>query len=62
MHQQTAIARSIPLEAAQFLRGRGDEGVTIEDIAVALNRSEAEVEKHLPEARRLVRRMQSGKA
>jgi len=62
MHQQTAIARSIPMEAAQFLRAHGADGVTIEQIAIGINRSEKDVEKHLPEARRLVRVLQSGRA
>lgn len=62
MHQQSAVARSIPMEAAQFLRSRGDDGVTLEDIAVGINRSEAEVQKHLTEARQIVRRLQSGRA
>lgn len=62
MHQQTAIARSIPLETAHFLRGRGEDGVTIEDIAVGINRSEAEVQQHLPEARKIIRLMQAGRA
>lgn len=55
MQQQTATARSIPIEIATFLRNRGDEGATLEDIAVGTNRSEEDVRKHLPEARQLVR-------
>lgn len=58
MQQQSAIARSIPLEIATFLRNRGDEGATLEDIAVGTNRSEAEVKKHIAEARALVRSVQ----
>lgn len=62
MHQHSTIARSIPMETAHFPRGRGEEGVTLEDIAVGINRSEDEVQQHLPEARRIVRRMQAGRA
>jgi DNA-directed RNA polymerase specialized sigma24 family protein len=62
MQQHSVIARSIPMEMANFLRGRGEEGVTLEDIAVGINRSEEEVQQHLPEARRIVRRVQAGRA
>jgi len=62
MHAASVIAVSIPMETANFLRGRGDEPTTLEDIAVGINRDEDEVEKHLPEARKIVRRMLRGRA
>ncbi|WP_411033813.1 hypothetical protein [Shinella sp. BYT-45] len=62
MQHASAIAVSIPMEIAAFVRGRGDEGLTLEDIAVGINRAEDEIGRHLPEARRIVRRMQSGRA
>lgn len=55
MQHAAAIAVSIPLEIARFLRNRGDEGATLEDIAIGTNRSEADVRKHIAEARTLVR-------
>lgn len=58
MHHASAIAVSIPLEIATFLRNRGDEAATLEDIATGINRSEGEASRHLPEARRIIRRMQ----
>lgn len=57
MQHASAIAVSIPLEIATFLRGRGDEGTTLTDIADGIKCTEAEAEKHLPEARTVMRRM-----
>lgn len=57
MQHASAIAVSIPMEIATFLRGRGDEATTLTDIAIGINRTEREAEKHLAEARTIVRRM-----
>lgn len=62
MQHASAVAVSIPLEGAVFLRNRGDEPATLEDIAVGINRSEEEVEKHLPEMRKHLRRMLRSRA
>lgn len=56
MQHASAIAVSTPLKIAAFLRGRGDEATTLDDIADNIDRPLIDVERHLPEAREIVRR------